>query len=55
MQQVFSAIQAEPGGLKRKVLLKKFRASNAPGSINSAVRRLVIAGALKAKLLEMTA
>jgi hypothetical protein len=55
MQQVFTAIKAEPGGVKRKALLRKFRASNAPGSINSAVRRLVIAGALKAKPLEMTA
>jgi hypothetical protein len=52
LQQVYGAVKAEPQGLSRKKLLKKLHASKRPGTINSAVRRLVMSGALKSKPLE---
>lgn len=53
LQQVFSIVRAEKKGIGRKDLLKRLRASNNPGRVDGAVRRLVITGALHAKPVEL--
>jgi hypothetical protein len=49
LQQVFIAVKASKRGLGRKDLLKKLRASNRPGIVDGAVRRLVTAGVIHAR------